>query len=76
VTLVDGSVVEVWADSVSGISEKTADDSHIVFGVLLEIEPDEQDHFEVIARTPASRRRVEVAVARFLRESVRNVQTI
>jgi len=76
VTLVGGSVVEVWADSVSGISEKTAHESHIVFGVLMEIEPDDQDHVEVTARTSANGRRVEVAIARFPRECVRDVLTV
>jgi len=74
-TLLDGSVVDIWADTVSGICEKTADDSHIVFHVSMDIDPDDQDHFEVTARVPADRRRVEVAVARFPRNCVQEVLT-
>ena len=75
VTLVGGSQVEVWADAVTGLTEKTAQDEHIVFGVLIDIDVDLQSQFEVTARTPARNRRVEVAVARFPRGCVQDVIT-
>jgi hypothetical protein len=69
VTLNDGSEVEVWSHSVEGLSGPE-DDRDYVFGVLMDIEPELQEEFEVTARTPANPRRVEVAVARFPRVSV------
>jgi hypothetical protein len=75
VTLVGGSQVDVWADAVTGLTEKTADQEHIVFGILIDIDVDRQDRFEVTARAPARSRRVEVAVARFPRSCVQDVET-
>jgi hypothetical protein len=76
VTLVGGSRVDVWADAVTGLTERTAHDEHVVFGVLMDIDSDLQSQFEVTARTPARSRRVEVAVARFPRGCVQGVETI
>jgi len=76
VTLVDGSQVDVWADSVTGQSEKTAHDEYLVFGVLMDIDVDLQEQFEVTARPRFPGRRVEVAVARFPRSCVRDVVTV
>ena len=76
VTLADGSRVDVWADTVTGLTEKTAHHEHVVFGVLMDIDVDLQDRFEVTARTPARSRRVEVAVARFPRSCVQDVETV
>ena len=76
VTLVGGFRVDVWADAVTGLTEKTADQEHIVFGVLMDIDVDLQDQFEVTARAPARSRRVEVAVARFPRGCVQGVETV
>jgi hypothetical protein len=76
VTLVDGSQVDVWADAVTGLTAKTAHLEHIVFGVLMDIDVDLQDQFEVTARAPARSRRVEVAVARFPRGLVQDVETV
>ena len=76
VTLIDGSQVDVWADSVTGLSEKTARDEYLVFGVLMEIDVDRQGQFEVTARPRVPGRRVEVAVARFPRGCVRDVVTV
>jgi hypothetical protein len=76
VTLADGSQVDVWADAVTGLTEKTAYQEHIVFGVLMDMDVDLQDEFEVTARSPARSRRVDVAVARFPRECVRDVVTV
>jgi hypothetical protein len=75
VTLLDGSQIDVWADSVTGLTEKTAHQEHIVFGVLMDIDIDVQDQFEVTARAPNRNRRVEVAVVRFPRHCVRQVVT-
>lgn len=76
VTLVGGSRVDVWADAVTGLTEKTAHHEHVVFGVLMDIDADLQDQFEVTARAPARSRRVEVAVARFPRSCVQDVETV
>jgi hypothetical protein len=76
VTLVDGSRVDVWADAVTGVSDKTAHDEQIVFGVLMDIDIDLQDQFEVTARGRVLSRRVEVAVARFPRGCVEDVETV
>jgi hypothetical protein len=74
VTLVGGSRVEVWADTVAGLTEKTAHYEHVVFGVLMDIDVDLQERFEVTASAPARSRRVEVAVARFPRSCVQDVE--
>ena len=67
VTLVGGAQVDVWADAVTGLSDKTAHNEHFVFGILMDIDADLRDQFEVTARAPARSHRVEVAVARFPR---------
>jgi hypothetical protein len=46
VTLVGGSQVDVWADAVTRLTEKTAHHEHIVFGVLMDI-----DSWTLIGRT-------------------------
>jgi len=75
VTLDDGSQVEVWADAVTALSGPE-DERDYTFGVFMDIEPEDQDGFEVTARTPrGDRRRVEVAVTRFPRVSVRKVMS-
>jgi hypothetical protein len=74
-TLSDGREVDIWADAVTGISDKTAKDPDIVFGALMDIDIDQQDGFDVTARGTAPGRRVEVAVARFPRASVRDVRS-
>ena len=76
VTLVGGSQVEVWADAVTGLNEATAHHEHVVFEVLMDIDVDLQDQFEVTARTPTRSRRVGVAVARFPRSCVHGVETV
>ena len=76
VMLAGGSQVDVWADAVAGLSEKTSHHEHIVFTVLMDIDVDLQDQFEVTARAPARSRRAEVAVARFPRSCVHDVVTV
>jgi hypothetical protein len=77
VTLTGGSNVDVWADAVTGLSEKTAHHEHVVFGVLMDVDVDLQDQFEVTARSAVgTNRRVEVAVARFPRGSVQDVRSV
>jgi len=76
VTLTGGCQVDVWADAVTGLTEKTAGPEHVVFGVLVDVDVDLQDQFEVTARVPARSRRVEVAVARFPRDCVQGVETV
>jgi hypothetical protein len=73
VTLVGGGQVEVWADSVSGTTERTAHLPHITFGLLMDIDVEMQHEFEVTASTPAQTRRVVVAAARFPRACVQDI---
>jgi hypothetical protein len=76
VTLAGGSRVDVWADAVTGLTEETAHHEHVVFGVLMDVDVDLQDQFEVTARGRGPGRRVEVAVARFPRGCVQGVETV
>lgn len=69
VTLHDGSVIEVWADSVEGLAGPE-DQRDYLFGNLMDIRPEDQKGFDVTARTPANPSRVMVTVARFPRASV------
>ena len=69
VTLTDGSVVDVWADSVEGLAGPQ-DQRDYLFGNLMYIDPADQHDFDVTARTPANPSRVVVTVARFPRLSV------
>lgn len=74
VTLIDGSIVDVFADAVTGLSGP--DDSRdYVFGSLMDVSPDLQGDFEVTARAPSDPQRVEVMVARFPRAAVREVSS-
>lgn len=75
VTLQDGSVVAVWADTVTGLSGPE-DDRDYDFGCLMDIDPEVQDEFDVIARTPANPSRVEVLVARFPRGAVADITSV
>jgi hypothetical protein len=72
VVLNDGSTVDVWAYAATGLSGPD-DDRDYVFGVLMDVDVDMQGSFEVTAKTPSNPRRVQVTVARFPRESVREV---
>jgi hypothetical protein len=76
VTMVDGTEVHVWADAYTGFTEKAAHLEHVTFGVLMDIDADLQEQFEVTARAPARRRRVEVAAARFPRSCIQDIETI
>ena len=72
VLLKDGSVVDVWADSLAGNSD--ADDGRdYEFGCLMDIDPSVQGEFEIAARTPSNPRRVVAVVARFPRASVQEI---
>jgi hypothetical protein len=71
VTLIDGLVVDVWADSVQGSRPEDQGDYH--FGNLMDISPDEQSSFEIVGRAPAAPDRVLVTVARFPRRSVTRI---
>jgi hypothetical protein len=72
VLLIDGSVVDVWADSLTGTSGPD-DDRDYAFGRLTDIDPSMQGDFEITARTPSNPKRVEVLVVRFPRASVREI---
>ena len=49
VTLHDGSVIEVWADSVEGLAGPE-DQRDYLFGNLMDIRPEDQKGFDVTAR--------------------------
>jgi hypothetical protein len=74
VTLADGSAVEVWADSVEGLSGPE-DQRDYLFGNFMDIDPADQYAFDVTATTPGNPGRVVVTVARFPRPSVIRVIT-
>ncbi|HEY2264413.1 MAG TPA: hypothetical protein VGI96_17445 [Streptosporangiaceae bacterium] len=72
VTLADGAVVDVWADSAEGLSGPD-DQRDYAFGNLMDIAPADQRAFHITGATPAHPSRVTVTVARFPRSSVRHV---
>jgi hypothetical protein len=72
VTLTDGSVVDVWAHSVEGLAGPE-DQRDYRFCVLMDISPQDQPGFDVVARAPADPNRVDVTVARFPRLSVAGI---
>jgi len=72
VTMADGSVVDVWADSVEGLSGPE-DQRDYSFSNLMDIAPANHYAFDITATTPANPTRVAVTVARFPRSSVRHV---
>lgn len=74
VILADDSRVDVWADTMTGLSGPE-DQRDYEFGVLMDIEPALQVEFDVTARTPSNPSRVEVCVARFPRSSVKDVHS-
>jgi hypothetical protein len=71
IILLDGSLVEVWADGVTGRSgdEDTRD---YEFAVLMHLEPADEAGFKVLSRWPGG---VLVAVASFPRAAVRSIQS-
>ena len=73
VVLNDGSTVDVWADSATGLSGPE-DERDYLFECLMDIDPDVQSEFDVTARTPSNPKRVLVLVARFPRAAVLKVR--
>jgi hypothetical protein len=76
VTLADGGEVDIWADAITGLTDKTVHMEEVVFGVLMDVATEDQDALEVMARTVPLGTRVVVAVARFPRGSVGNVRSV
>lgn len=74
VILADGFAVDVWADSVEGLSGPE-DQRDYLFGNLMDIARADQHAFELTATTPASIDRIVVAVARFPRTSVLRISS-
>jgi hypothetical protein len=72
VTLTDGLVVDVWADSVERIARRD-DQRDYRFCNLMDVPPDKQKEFEIVGETPTNRSRVVVTVARFARSSVMHI---
>jgi hypothetical protein len=75
VELNDGFSIDVWADSVTGRSGPD-DVRDYAFGCLMDIDPELQDRFEVMARAPRDPHRVEVQVARFPRAAVTSLRSV
>lgn len=74
VILIDGSAVDVWADSVEGISGPD-DVRDYRFCNLMDVDPADQEWFEIVGRAPTNAARVIVTVARFPRPSVVTVNS-
>jgi hypothetical protein len=72
VTLTNGLIVDVWADSVEGLAGPE-DQRDYRFCNLMDVPPDVQGDFEVIGQTPSNPSRVIVTVALFPRRSVTRI---
>jgi len=60
VTLVDGQVIEVWADG---------------YQVLADVDEDQQEDLLILGITPSNPRRVIVGLSRFPRKAVAKIRT-
>ena len=69
VTLVDGQVVEVWADSYQELEDDYA------FAVLADVDEDQQEDLLILGITPSNPRRVIVGLSRFPRKAVAKIRT-
>ena len=67
ITLVDGQVVEVWADAYQELA------GFYVFGVLADVDEPMQKDLLITGRTPTDPKRVIVGLARFPVDGVRNI---
>jgi hypothetical protein len=74
VTLADRSVAVVWADSVDVLAG-AEDQRDYRFCALMDISPQDQPGFDVVARTPGHPGRVVVTVALSPRSSVASVSS-
>jgi hypothetical protein len=74
VALTDGSIVDVYAHSVTGLTGPE-DVRDYFFESLMDIAPELQERFDVTGRTPSDPRRVIVTVARFPRAAVHEVRS-
>ena len=70
--MADGAVVDVWADSVEGLSGPE-DRRDYLLSNLMDIAPTDQRAFAITSTTPVNPSRVLVTVARFPRSSVHHV---
>ena len=75
VTLRDGSIVEVWADVVTGLSGDE-DQRDYEFGVVIDLDPDGQPEYEVSADALPISGGAVITVARFPRASVSDVSSV
>ena len=69
VHLHDGSVVRVWADAAEGLAGPE-DDRDYRFMNLMDVSSEDQEHFDIVGRTPSNAERVLVTVAHFPRSAV------
>lgn len=74
VTLVDGSIVDVSAHAVTGLSENDDHRDH-VFGCLMDIDVADQRELEILSTSPNRPERIEVVVARFPRQGVMDIES-
>jgi hypothetical protein len=72
ITLMDGLIVDVWADSAEGLAGPE-DQRDYRFCNLMDVSPDVQEDLDVVGRAPSNPSRVIVTVARFPRGSVARV---
>ena len=74
VTLTDGSLVQVWADSVEGLAG-SEDRRDYRFCCLMDVERASQFRLDVVGETVPPSERVIVTVAKFPRGSVKAVSS-
>jgi hypothetical protein len=74
VTLADGSMVQIWADSVEGLAGPD-DNRDYRLCCLMDVARDSQSSFEMVGKTAPPSERVVVTVATFPRQAVRDVQS-
>lgn len=64
VTLLDEQAVEVWADGYQELED------NYVFGVLVDVDEDQQKGLMILGTTPSNPKRVMVGLSRFPRNAV------
>jgi len=74
VTLADGSLVQVWADSVEGLAGPE-DQRDYRFCCLMDVARENQSSFDVVGETAPPSERVIVIVAKFPRDAVTSIQS-
>ena len=68
VTLIDGQTVEVWADGYQEV------DGAFIFGVLADVDEDQQNDLLILGRTPTNPERVIVGLSKFPQHAVAKIR--